>query len=71
VNPGPRPVPGPGPGDAGPPAHPFACAAAELADLLAGLPDPVGEAAGKAARDELTLLLPSAGRPARRAARVR
>ena len=68
-NPGPRALPGPGPGGPGPggmdsPAHPFACAAAELADLLAALPDPAGEAAGKAARHELTLLLPSAGRPA-------
>ena len=68
-NPGPRALPGPGPGGPGPggmdsPAHPFACAAAELADLLAALPDPAGEAAGKAARHELTLLLPSVGRPA-------
>ena len=73
-DPGPRALAGPGPGGPGPggpgpggtasPAHPFACAAAQLADLLAALPDPAGEAAGKAARDELTLLLPSAGRPA-------
>ena len=64
-DPGPRALPGPGGlGDAESPAHPFACAAGALADLLAGLPDPAGEAAGKAARDELTLLLPSAGRPA-------
>jgi superfamily II DNA or RNA helicase len=64
-DPGPRVLPGPGSlGDADSPAHPFACAAGVLADLLAGLPDPAGEAAGKAARDELTLLLPSAGKPA-------
>ncbi len=63
-DPGPRALPGPGQAGPGPPAHPFACAAGALADLLAGLPDPAGEAAGKAARDELTLLLPSAGKPA-------
>jgi SNF2-related domain/SNF2 Helicase protein/Helicase conserved C-terminal domain len=53
---------------AGPPApregtrpHPFACQSAELADLLAGLPGPAGEAARKAVNDELTVQLPSAG----------
>ncbi len=50
----------------GPPApHPFACQAAELADLLAALPGPAGEAARKAVDDELTLQLPSAAGPAR------
>src|SRR5579862_5781833 len=63
-DPGPRALARPGPSAAGPPAHPFACPAAALADLLAALPDPAGEAAGKAARDELTLLLPSTGKPA-------
>ena len=63
-DPGPRPLPGPGPGVTDSPAHPFACAAGALADLLAALPDPACEAAGKAARDELTLLLPSTGKPA-------
>jgi superfamily II DNA or RNA helicase len=43
--------------------HPFACEAAVLADLLSALPGPAGEAAGKAARDELTLALPSAPGP--------
>src|ERR1700691_5732141 len=38
--------------------HPFACQAAEMADLLTG---PAGEAAGKAVEVELTLRLPSAG----------
>ena len=47
--------------------HPFACQAAELADLLAGRPetqepaDAVGDAARKAIHDELTLQLPSLG----------
>jgi SNF2 family DNA or RNA helicase len=49
-----RPSRAPGP-------HPFACQAAELADLLAGLTGPAGEAARKAVDDELTLQLPSAG----------
>jgi SNF2 family DNA or RNA helicase len=44
-----------------PAAHPFACQAAELADALAALPGPAGEAARKAITDELTLQLPSAG----------
>ena len=53
-----------------PQPHPFACQAAELADLLAGRPgsqnaqnpaNPVGDAARKAVHDELTLQLPSAG----------
>jgi superfamily II DNA or RNA helicase len=48
-----------------PAAHPFACQAGELADLLAALPGPAGEAARKAVNDELTLQLPSAGRPVR------
>ena len=49
-----------------PPApHPFACQAAELADVLAALPEPAGEAARKATCDELTLQLPSAAGPAR------
>jgi SNF2 family DNA or RNA helicase len=39
--------------------HPYACQAAELADVLAGLPGPAGEAARKAVDDELTLQLPS------------
>src|SRR5690348_15403660 len=46
--------------------HPFACQAAELADLLAGSPPgsastPAGDAVRKAVHDELTLQLPSAG----------
>jgi superfamily II DNA or RNA helicase len=41
--------------------HPFACQAAELADMLAGRPGPAGDAARKAVHDELTLQLPSAG----------
>jgi SNF2 family DNA or RNA helicase len=50
-------VPGPAP-------HPFACQAAELADLLAALPGAGGEAARKAVGDELVLQLPSvAGGP--------
>ncbi len=40
--------------------HPFACQAAELADLLAALPGPAGEATRKAVDDELLLHLPSA-----------
>jgi len=44
-----------------PAPHPFACQAAELADVLAALPGPVGEAARKAVNDELILQLPSAG----------
>jgi hypothetical protein len=44
-----------------PALHPFACQAAELADVLAALPGPAGEAARKAVNDELTLQLPSAG----------
>ena len=47
-----------------PAPHPFACQAAELADLLAALPGPAGEAARKAVDDELTLQLPSAASPA-------
>src|SRR5579863_7406006 len=45
--------------------HPFACQAAELADLLAAVPGPAGEAARKAVDGELTLQLPSAAGPAR------
>src|SRR6185437_13102957 len=51
--------------------HPFACQAAELADLVARWPSPVspgasslsslGDAARKAVHDELTLRLPTAG----------
>src|SRR6266699_6340735 len=41
--------------------HPFACQAAELADMLAGRPGAAGDAARKAIHDELTLQLPSAG----------
>ena len=41
--------------------HPFACQAAELADMLAGRPGTAGDAARKAVHDELTLQLPSAG----------
>ena len=45
--------------------HPFACQAAELADLLASSSGSAGTAAGdavrKAVHDELTLRLPSAG----------
>jgi SNF2 family DNA or RNA helicase len=52
VSPGRLPAPAP---------HPFACQAAELADVLAVLPGPGGEAARKAVNDELTLQLPSAG----------
>jgi superfamily II DNA or RNA helicase len=48
-----------------PAPHPFACQAAELADLLAALPGAGGEAARKAVNDELTLQLPSASSPAR------
>jgi SNF2 family DNA or RNA helicase len=54
------------PGGAPEPApHPFACQAGELADLLALLPGPAGEAARKAVDDELTLQLPSAAAPPR------
>ena len=48
-----------------PAPHPFACQAGELADLLALLPGPAGEAARKAVDGELTLQLPSASGPAR------
>src|SRR5256884_8334643 len=41
--------------------HPFACQAAELADMLAGSPGAAGDAARKAVHDELTLQLPTAG----------
>jgi superfamily II DNA or RNA helicase len=47
--------------------HPFACQAAELADMVAGWPgssgaaDALGDAARKAVHDELTLQLPTAG----------
>ena len=57
--------PGPRPHDVRlPRPHPFACQAAELADLLAAWPGPrdaVGDAARKAVHDELTLQLPSLG----------
>ncbi len=42
--------------------HPFACPAAELAEVLAGLSWPGTDAVRKAVDDELTLQLPSAGR---------
>jgi hypothetical protein len=45
--------------------HPFTSQAAELADMLAALPGPAGEAARKAVNDELPLQLPSAGSPVR------
>jgi len=48
---------------ASPAPHPFACQAAELADLLAARPGPAGEAARKAVDGELTLQLPSASGP--------
>ncbi len=56
-----------------PALHPFACQAGELADVLAALPGPAGEAARKAVDAELTLQLPSAARPgpAARLARAR
>src|ERR1700749_4961243 len=41
--------------------HPFAVAAAELADALAELPDPAGGLVRKALDDELTLQLPTIG----------
>ena len=47
--------------------HPFACQAAELADMVAGWPgcpgaaDGLGDAARKAVHDELALQLPTAG----------
>ena len=52
------PAPAPAP-------HPFACPAAELADLLAALPGPAGEAARKAVSGEIAVRLPSAAGPAR------
>ena len=61
--PGPSPRSGELP--AGPAPHPFACQAAELADGLAALPGPVGEAARKAVDGELVLQLPSAFGPVR------
>ena len=62
-DPGLPPAPQGRPPDPAP--HPFACQAAELADLLATLPGPPGEAARKAVDDELTLQLPAAGTPVR------
>src|ERR1700722_15891515 len=57
--PAPRdPAPAPAP-------HPFACPAAELADLLAALPGLAGEAARKAVSGEIAVRLPSAAGPAR------
>jgi SNF2 family DNA or RNA helicase len=41
--------------------HPFAASAAELADALAQLPEPVPDLAVKAVDDELTLRLPTVG----------
>jgi SNF2 family DNA or RNA helicase len=55
-----EPAPREGRPSRAPGRHPFACQAAELADLLAGLPGSAGEAARKAVDDELTLQLPSA-----------
>ena len=59
------PVPASAPHDVGlPRPHPFACQAAELADMLAAGPEPadaIGDAARKAVHDELTLQLPSLG----------
>jgi SNF2 family DNA or RNA helicase len=48
-----------------PAPHPFACQAAELADLLAALPGSAGPAAARAAGGEITLQLPSAAGPDR------
>jgi hypothetical protein len=45
----------------GPRPHPFAAPVAELADALAGLPEPLPDLARKAVDDDLTLLLPTAG----------
>jgi SNF2 family DNA or RNA helicase len=56
-----RPAPGYARPSRAPVPHPFASQAAELADLLAALPGPAGEAARKAVDDELTLHLPSTG----------
>src|SRR5580692_6572472 len=52
------PVSGPPAAGEGGAPHPFACQAAEVADLLTGA---AGEAAGKAVEVELTLRLPSVG----------
>jgi SNF2 family DNA or RNA helicase len=53
---------GPAPRDVQlPRPHPFACQAAELADMLAGRPGAAGDAARKAVHHELTLQLPTAG----------
>jgi SNF2 family DNA or RNA helicase len=41
--------------------HPFAAPAAELADALAGLPEPLPDLARKAVDDDLALLLPTVG----------
>ena len=41
--------------------HPFAAPAAELADALACLPEPLPDLAVKAVDDELTLRLPAVG----------
>ena len=55
------PVPDGAPSDVHlPRPHPFACQAAELADMLAGQPG-AQEAVRKAVHDELTLQLPTAG----------
>ena len=59
-------LPGHGPARPGRPSraprpHPFAVAAAELADALAELPDPAGGLVRKAIDDELTLRLPTIG----------
>ena len=45
----------------GPRPHPFAASAPELADALAGLPEPLPDLARKAVDGDLTLLLPTVG----------
>src|ERR1700756_1865624 len=56
-----RAAPRPGRPSRAPRPHPFAVAAAQLADALAELPDPVGGLVRKAVDDELTLQLPTIG----------
>ena len=66
-DPGPRALPGPGgpaSSSSGPPRIPSPAPPRSWPTCWPGCPIRPGEAAGKAARDELTLLLPSAGRPA-------
>jgi SNF2-related domain/SNF2 Helicase protein/Helicase conserved C-terminal domain len=45
----------------GPRPHPFAASVSELADALAGLPEPLPDLARKAVDDDLRLLLPTVG----------